>query len=225
MSETELPEDDRALAGEYVLGLMSQDEAAVFAARMRREPALAALVVAWQEDFAQLTDEVDEVAPPSRVWRKLDRRLFAGTRGPRWLLAGIPGVLAAALALVLLLVPLPDGGVRPPSDPVYHADLASEGGELILAAGYDAETGELYVEPRRAPEPGTDHELWLIAGNNAPVSMGVLPADAPARLSVDPTLADQLAGGTLAVSVEPVGGSPTGAPTGPVIATGAVETL
>ena len=112
MSETELPEDDRALAGEYVLGLMSQDEAAAFAARMRREPALAALVVAWQEDFAQLTDEVDEVAPPSRVWRKLDRRLFAGTRGPRWLLAGIPGVLAAALALVLLLVPLPDGGVR-----------------------------------------------------------------------------------------------------------------
>jgi len=33
------------------------------------------------------------------------------------------------------------------------------------------------------------------------------------------------AGGTLAISLEPAGGSPTGAPTGPVIATGKLSLL
>ncbi|WP_292025244.1 anti-sigma factor [Maritimibacter sp. UBA3975] len=226
MSETELPDDDRAQAGEYVLGLMSMEDAAAFRARISREPGLAALVLAWQEDFAQLTDEVEAVPPPSRVWRHLERDLFGGATGPRWLLAGIPGLLAGALAVMLLFVPLPGDLVRPPADPVYHIDLASAEGTLIFAAGYDGETNELFVRPETdAPEEGTVRELWIIAGDNQPVSMGLLPDDEPARLAVDPDIARQLAGATLAISVEPPGGSPTGAPTGPVIATGPVETL
>lgn len=219
-----MPDDDRAQAGEYVLGLMSMDEAAAFRGRISREPRLAALVLAWQEDFAQLTDEVEEVAPPSRVWRHLERDLFSGATGPRWLLAGIPGLLAAALAVMLVFFPVLTG-VQPPADPVYHADLAGDDGNLILAAGYDGETNELYVDPARAPDPETVHELWIIQGDNPPVSMGIVPGDAPLRLALSEEVAAALEGGTMAVSVEPPGGSPTGAPTGPVIATGAVETL
>lgn len=225
MTETELPEDDRALAGEYVLGLMSMDEAAAFKARLTREPRLAALVLSWQEDFAGLADEVEAVPPPAKVWRGIDRRLFAGARGPRWMLAGIPGLLAAALAVMLVFFPVVTG-VQPPANPVYHIDLAGDDGTLIFAAGYDGETNELFVRPESgAPDAGTVRELWLIAGDNAPVSMGVLPDAAPARLPVSQDVAAQLDGAVLAISVEPPGGSPTGAPTGPVIATGAVETL
>lgn len=224
MTETELPEDDRALAAEYVLGLMSMDEAADFRGRMSREPALAALVLSWQEDFATLADEVEAIPPPAKVWRKLDRRLFNAHRASGWLIAGIPSILAAALAVMLVFFPVAQG-VKPPANPLFHADLAGENGDLVLAAGYDGDSGELYVIPYSAPEGDRVHELWLIAGGNAPVSMGVLPADAPARLPVSQDLARQLAGGTLAISVEPPGGSPTGAPTGPVIATGEVATL
>ncbi|MEC7764284.1 MAG: anti-sigma factor [Pseudomonadota bacterium] len=225
MTETELPEDDRALAGEYVLGLMSMDEAAAFKARLSREPALAALVLAWQEDLVGLTDEIEALPPPAKVWRGIDKRLFGGVRGPRWMLAGIPSLLAAALAVMLVFFPVLTG-VQPPANPVYHIDFAGEDGALIFAAGYDGETNEMFVRPETgAPDEGTVRELWLIAGDNAPVSMGLLPDDAPARMPVSPEIAAQLDGATLAISVEPPGGSPTGAPTGPVIATGPVQTL
>ncbi|MBV7409388.1 anti-sigma factor domain-containing protein [Maritimibacter sp. DP1N21-5] len=224
MTEDDLPYDDRVLAGEYALGLMSMSEAAAFARRLNAEPALAALVRGWQEDFTSLTDDITPVAPPTRVWREVQGRLFGGDTGPRWLMAAIPTLLAASLAVLLFVVP-PAGLVRPPADPLYHIDLASEDGTLLLAAGYDGDTGELYVIPYDAPDEGTVHELWIIAGGNAPVSMGLLPGDDPARIAVAPEVAAQFDGATLAISVEPPGGSPTGAPTGPVIATGGVQTL
>ncbi|HLQ20108.1 MAG TPA: anti-sigma factor, partial [Tabrizicola sp.] len=61
---------------------------------------------------------------------------------------------------------------------------------------------------------GQVHELWVIAPGAAPVSLGLLQ-DRPLTVTypVPP------AGFVLAVSIEPEGGSPTGAPTGPVILT------
>lgn len=225
MSEEALPEDDRARAAEYVLGLMSKDEAAAFAERVQRDAELATLVARWQEDFATMADEtVEAVQPPVRVRRKIEARLFDETKTPRWLIPGITGLLAGVLALVLLFVPV-GTGVLPPVDPVYHADLAGEDGTIILAAGYDDTTGELYVIPSLAPQEGTAHELWLIEGDNPPVSLGLLPETDPARLLLSPDVARSLEGGVLAVSVEPPTGSPTGAPTGPVIASGEVVTL
>ncbi|RVC43305.1 anti-sigma factor, partial [Mesorhizobium sp. M4B.F.Ca.ET.088.02.2.1] len=61
----------------------------------------------------------------------------------------------------------------------------------------------------------------MIEGKNAPVSMGVIPAGQITHMAVTPAVEQKLAqGAVLAVSVEPVGGSPTGQPTGPVVAAG-----
>lgn len=224
MTQDDLPMDDRALAGEYALGLMTRAEAAAFAARLADEPALRDLVARWETELAELADEIEPVTPPRRLGRRIEARLFGAPPWPRWLLPGLVGVLGATLALALVVLPALQGA-RPPVDPVYHADLATTEGTMVLAAGYDATTGELYVEPLRGPEPGMAHELWLIAGENPPVSLGLVPGVRPLRLPIAPGLAAALAGGVLAVSVEPPTGSPTGAPTGPVIATGEVTTL
>ncbi len=66
--------------------------------------------------------------------------------------------------------------------------------------------------------------MWLIAGDDAPVSLGVLP-DGPVRLAIAPDLRPRLAGATLAISDEPPGGSPTGQPSGAVLATGPLTEL
>ena len=66
----------------------------------------------------------------------------------------------------------------------------------------------------------------MLPDGRAPVSMGLVPASgidrvalrAPAGVALQEIPA-------LAVSVEPAGGSPTGAPTGPVILTGRVERI
>jgi anti-sigma-K factor RskA len=63
------------------------------------------------------------------------------------------------------------------------------------------------------------HELWALPANGAaPVSLGLLPQTGSRKVALDPVQAAALlAAGQLAVSREPAGGSPTGAPTGPVL--------
>jgi anti-sigma-K factor RskA len=220
---------DRVLAAEYALGLLSPEDAALFEARMARLPHVRALYAEWAEDFASLTDGMSDVAPPAELKRRIDadlfgaapspRRPFAGWRGIGWL---VGGAVAATVALLLalnggLLIPQPDGV------PGYTANIAAEDGSLVLAASYDAAEGLLYVERQSGAAPaGRVLELWLIAGEAAPVSLGVLPEDGPARLSVAADLRPQMNGGLLAITDEPPGGSPTGAPTGTVLASGAV---
>jgi anti-sigma-K factor RskA len=77
-------------------------------------------------------------------------------------------------------------------------------------------------------ENGRSYELWLITGRSTPPkSLGVVGTDEfserPLPANVD---VDTLRSATFAVSLEPAGGSPTGAPTGPVLFTGkAVDSL
>ena len=103
--------------------------------------------------------------------------------------------------------------------------LAAEGSDVRYLAVYDAERGEValrHLSGDRAS--GRDFELWLIEGSAAPVSIGLIPAGSTVRLPVTPK-AKLGSGDVLAVSVEPAGGSPTGQPTGPVVALGDLTSI
>jgi anti-sigma-K factor RskA len=70
-------------------------------------------------------------------------------------------------------------------------------------------------------QPGKSYELWLVSDRfPGPRSLGLVGTDEFAR----PTLANYdpaiISDATYAVSLEPEGGSPTGAPTGPVLFAG-----
>ena len=67
--------------------------------------------------------------------------------------------------------------------------------------------------------PTTSWELWLLPeGKAAPVSLGLVSLDPVQVVKLPAALAGKMAGAWgVAMSVEPAGGSPTGAPTGPVI--------
>ncbi len=223
MTGTDKSDDDRALAGEYVLGVLPPEEARAVSARLATDPDFAALVASWQDDLAGLADEIAPVDPPARVLRATERRLF-GARRRRWWGWAAPIALAAALAAAVLVWPGFDPrGPVPPEAPAYRAELVSQDGDLRLAAAYDAGAGTLFVAREGGVVPaGRALELWIIAGDDAPVSLGVLP-DSPAMVvAVAPDLRTALDGAVLAVSDEPAGGSPTGQPTGAVLATGAL---
>jgi anti-sigma-K factor RskA len=68
-------------------------------------------------------------------------------------------------------------------------------------------------------------ELWSVPPQGAPRSLGLISASGTTVLSRAKLPATLLKGGTaaLAVSVEPPGGSPTGAPTGPVVFAGKLQ--
>jgi anti-sigma-K factor RskA len=104
------------------------------------------------------------------------------------------------------------------------AQLAGQNGANVSAAvSSDRRTLKLAAAQPTPARPGTTYELWLLpAEGGAPVSMGTM-SDLDARIEIAASLAPRLrAGAKLAVSVEPPGGSPTGAPTGPVILVGEV---
>lgn len=78
------------------------------------------------------------------------------------------------------------------------------------------------------PEPGKSYELWLVSDTlSKPRSLGVIGGSdfitRPALASYD---ADTLNRATYAVTLEPEGGSPTGAATGPIVFSGKlIETV
>ena len=81
-----------------------------------------------------------------------------------------------------------------------------------------AVAGNLTVDARHS------HELWVIPADGKPRSLGILGTSKQAHMQLANALADLLQqGATIAISVEPKGGSPTGSPTGPVVASGALS--
>jgi anti-sigma-K factor RskA len=95
---------------------------------------------------------------------------------------------------------------------------------LRVLAVYDGASDRLRITRTAGrPADGRAHELWAIAGDNAPVSLGVMPADGSGAVTLPQGLAPQ--GLVLAISDEPPGGSPTGQPTGAVLAVGEVVSL
>lgn len=69
------------------------------------------------------------------------------------------------------------------------------------------------------PQSGKSFELWALPDNGgAPVSLGLMPENGRLERTLTDTQRAALLGSSkVAVSLEPTGGSPTGAPTGPVL--------
>ena len=222
-------EADLALAGEYVLGLLPEDERRAFEARLGAEPRLRALVARWSEDMAAMLEDVPDVAPPAGTEAALMRRLFpeAAPEGRPSLVGRLlPWLLGAATAAGLvfaaLLIPsLVDPGI----EPEYQARMAAEDESLVVLARFDRDTNRLEIEREAGAIPeGRDLELWLIQGEDVR-SLGVIPQEETGVIEVGAELAPGFEDGQLALTVEPVGGSPTGVATGPIVAAGPVTPL
>lgn len=228
MTQEDESNDDVTLAGEYALHLMDAAQRRAFEARLDAEPALRRLVVEWDEQLVPLAENFADVRPPKAVKARIDAVLFPAAAKQPWSLWRIlAGSAAAAVIAVAVLVTLPLDDPAAPFAPSLAAQIAAEDQSLVVLASYAPETGILRVDRQAGAAPsGRVLELWLIAeGAPAPVSLGVLPEDAVTDITLPADLIAAIAGGTLAISEEPFGGSPTGTPTGAVLAVGAVTAL
>lgn len=240
MSSKPPPAGDRdTLAAEYALGLLEGDELAQAKELERDDPAFRKAVDRWTNRLAPMLDDVTPVAPPAGVLAGIERRIERATvpandnivvlrrRLGRWrAFAGGASALAASLALVLMLRS-PAEITRPATRPVAPlvAMMEGEQGAAQLVAMWRKDERKLMVFPARVPpsNPGQAHELWVIPADGKPRSVGVMP-ERTMRVTVDEAMADQFGEGVmLAVSLEPAGGSPTGAPSGPVLASGKLQ--
>ena len=205
------------LAAEYVLGTLR------YRARRRFErwllsPQVGALVKAWEERLAGLEPQLTPVTPPATVWRGIEDRLelrkLQKRPAMRWV-----GIAASLLFFVAVGVFV----TRPPGLPpaTQTSFLQADAQTIYWRVEILGDNQELSLHVHKVHDlpPGKAHELWALPeGGGAPVSLGLMPHTGDHHRVLNASQRAALAGSKqVAVSLEPEGGSPTGAPTGPVL--------
>lgn len=211
--DTPLPDDDNGddlLAAEYVLGLADGPEWQSLRDRTLVDQAFAARVQDWESRLAPLNAEITDLPVPDLL-AQIEARLFPPKPKRRlhfgW---GVFGglVLAAGVFVAVALL-----GPQSPRQPGLQAELVDEDRTLTFQISYDRDASLLSVSTTGpGPGPGQDYELWVIDESGVPRSLGLVSgAQTLVSAALEP-------GQTLAVSLEPLGGSPEATPTGPVLA-------
>lgn len=236
--------DDRStpetLAGEYALGMLTGDELRTARELLVSDPGFANNVARWRGNLAPLHDETEPVEAPAQVWQRIEARLGRtpandnGRAFRRQLLmwksvAGAMTALAASLALFLIVEPRtgPVAVVHPAGQQAQSpmvAMLGSDGSMKVVASWNPAARQLILAIPGKlATDPNHSNELWVIPASGKPTSLGTMPDARQMHMQLASAVATLLQqGATIAISVEPRGGSPTGSPTGPVVASGAL---
>ncbi len=230
------------IAAEYVIGSLKGQGRRRFETMMMESYRVRMAVWSWEQQFAQLAMMIPDQAPADAVWQRIKAQIAASPESvetrtqsddkPRfadrfmdwirqpWSMA----LTASVLLLVGMLYWQSNYPTQAPQQYIaqqYVATFASESAEALWLVNI-SEDGQLRVTSQGdtlAPESNS-YELWLLpADAAAPRSLGLLPATGGRmQVQLDKALASAVAGAAgLAISLEPKGGSPTGAPTGPVL--------
>jgi anti-sigma-K factor RskA len=222
-------------SGEYVLGTLTGAERHAFEIELANDSQLQAEVADWERRLAPLAKMIAPQEPSPAVWAAIERKLDGERRIPSvdaqgsnvvylkrsvkvWRsLTAASGALAAALALFILA----DRWQGHEASQDYVA-VVNRGGTLpALIVRVDTREGTVRVRSLTAEAaPDRSMELWYIGAGQTPKSLGTVenashPIAMPAAFrsgDVDSAM--------IAVTMEPKGGSPTGAPTGPVVYSG-----
>lgn len=232
------PPTDEVLAGEYVLGVVDAGQRRAAQARIAADPAFARLIAEWEQRLGSLHTGIAPVEVPPHVWQRIRSRLGWATPPARaglwqsiglWRTATALAVAAAIAAILVGRVPprvpqQPTVALQPAAGPV--TSLARDSGAPGWLASIDVGRGTMLLVPVPAPPDtlGRVPELWLIPQGKAPQPLGLLSSDRSDAIVVPPGLRAALRNGSLlAVSLEPPGGAPHGAPTGPIVAKGVIQ--
>ena len=224
------------LAAEFALGTSPPRVRRRLQAIALHDRAVADALREWEQRLAVLAEQVPSVTPPPRVWARIVSRLgldtgaspAAGTTHWWERLAVWRSIAVASVALIVAL------GIYDRS----RSPVPAAGPIVVVLAGADAKPALIATASRddrfitlksisnTAPAPGRVFELWALPPGNPPRSLGVIPpgdiVTVPLSLPAREALTNVP---SLAVSLEPPGGSTTGQPTGPVLYSGTVERM
>lgn len=228
--------DREILAGEYVLGRLDGAEKIAFEQRLLDDSGLDAAVARWRIRLAPIDATAQQIEPSIELWQRIEsgldhsstpiraaasRPLF-GARlsrwwGNLWLWRGMAFAGAVALLLAIGLVAALDRARR---QPVMVAVLLTDTNiaAAVVNTFADGRVELLPLQDIGVPQGGA-LKIWTLWDRAVgPRSVGLIDRAraVPLRLGNLPLGADQL----FEITIEPATGSPTGRPTGPIVAKG-----
>lgn len=230
------------LAAEYVLGTLVGAARRRFGRLMANDRWLRGEVRYWEERFGDL-GPFEPVPPREVVWTEIERRieqaqgkvvpLVAPARSSAWKFAvGLAAAASLALAVLVLRQPEPDSPSTPtaaipvePLGPVLTATLSppDEDATWSLRVLPDRHVLRVSASARARLAESADYQLWWLNDDGSVASLGLLPREGVRNIALPPRVLVK-AGGKVAVSLEPAGGSPArNAPSGPVLLAAPLE--
>jgi len=223
-----------ALASAYALGTLSPRARLRLARAAKVDGTVAAAIRDWEMRLATLSEGAAPITPPPRVWTAIATRLGLGAATtasgvdlPWWARVAFWRSFAlTSFALAMAFgVTLFSPDTRTPEQPIVAVLAGPDAKPALIATMLRGErTLTVKVVGAAAVPAGKSLELWMLPKDLPPKSLGVIPDSGMGRVALpappDVVLANVTA---LAVSLEVAGGSPTGAPQGPVLYTGKVE--
>ncbi|HEV2595017.1 MAG TPA: anti-sigma factor [Sphingomicrobium sp.] len=234
------PPEQAPVAAEHALGLLSGNDLRKAQALAESNPSYREELARWRGRFATLHQDVASATPPANLWSHIEARIGTEPANDNlpalwrklrlWKAAtGAFGTIAAALALILLWEPRPSSAppvARATSSASPMVAMLGDKQSMKVVASWDPAARQLVlaVAGNMPFDPNHSNELWVIPPGGKPRSLGTMPDRKRMHMQLANALATLLErGATIAISVEPRGGSPSGAPTGAVIASGALN--
>ncbi len=236
-------------AGEYVLGVLEENERTGVERRAAEDPAFQAAIRLWERRLGPLHELVVPVTPPYTVWPQIATRLDAipqlvrenrgfaravvemaqgigpdasGTlvrRLRRWRAVAI---LAGAVAVSLSALLLADALRSVPPAQHWAGVLQAESAVPAIGLSLDLQSRSLTVQPQAPPPEGQIYELWLLTGEPPSATvLGRVRGEAVLQPDALRRLTRaQLRNATLAVSLAPADSVPGSQPAGDLVLRG-----
>jgi len=202
------------LAAEYVLGTLRGRARRRFESWRARIPLVDERCRFWEENLMHLLKGLRPIRPPPHVWQGIRARLNLSRTERKQ--RGRPWAIAASLLLVVGLSALLYWRTTEPGKLTAVATIAAPAGAQLWEVDVYRDTGRVIMRTGRLPPHAADRdfELWALPAGGKPVSLGVMPLRGTTQRTLTDVQRQALANSAqVAVTVEQLGGSPTGAPT------------
>ncbi|BEM28537.1 hypothetical protein SME05J_21070 [Serratia marcescens] len=208
-------ESDDMLAAEYALGTLRGNARLHFERRLKTDSVLATQVGKWQSIWSGLDIDITPIPPPESVWKRIELNLPRYASPRRRVRNYIAWGLAAGLGALSLSSWF--YWRTPELKPLVVLNGTNQGTWVVSA---DGQRKIVRITPLglAAIPDGKSLELWLIPVGHKPVSIGLVNVKGVSQFYLAD--ADLVKGATIAISLEPLGGSPSQQPTGPVLYSG-----
>lgn len=220
-----LEERRNALAAQYVLGTLRGLARRRYQKLMMQHQIISETTWLWEQHLNDLGQKLTPISPALEVWTQIELKLGFVTpehesppanvirllKKKTTLWQSLTG-LAVAAALILAVILQPTSTPVAPQVAQYAIVNDSEANPLWVI---EVTADKLIVRSteKLAIPANNDFELWMVPANGeAPISLGLLPKNGKLNIT-RPAWFDTAAIAALAVSLEPIGGSPNGSPT------------
>ncbi|MGO2074628.1 MAG: anti-sigma factor [Pseudoalteromonas sp.] len=206
------------LAAEYVLGTLKGSARKRFQRLMLSSTRVREATWVWEQHLNNLARSIKSVPPDNHVWDTISRRIShqaihePNVITPKASLWRVWSLIATAASIVLaLIIWQPQVSIQEASGPI--ALFKDETQQSLWFINVDEKQLTVRATQQLIARNDKDYQLWMILkGQETPISLGILPKDGIVELNKHSRFNAQSIA-LLAVSLEPLGGSPNGLPT------------